>query len=83
MYCLTGLDENSKPVDMFVSGRDETVPHTRLNIVFRPCVPPPELTDLNRNQPCAVDRKDPKAMADKLQQIKNYIGSSELVYIIN
>ena len=38
-WCLNDLDENGDPLDLYIRGDNEAVPHRRIDINFRPCIP--------------------------------------------
>ena len=67
-------------------GPYESVPNRRIEIMFNPCTPkvmtkdePPE----NYNDKCLVRNATKAAYDEKLQEIKDWIGKPNLIFVYN
>ena len=84
--CIDERDEEGVLVNQNLFGSDENGPNRRLEIIYKPCVPTVmewHQNDTDYATKCLVERNDPVAYEKKLEEIKKWIGTPDLLLAYN
>lgn len=82
--CINDLDDQGNKLNKKIYGYTGVDLRT-IEINFIPCVPK-QLTLYNKHlvdKECIADLKDPKAVAAKLQETKDYLGQPKISFFSN
>ena len=73
-------------VNQNLYGRDENSPHRTFEVIFKPCVPEVmtiEQTETDYEEKCLVRNSTREGYEQKLEEIKKYLGTPELIFVYN
>jgi hypothetical protein len=86
LLCMNDTDDKGNAVNQRLYSPDENTNHRRVELIFKPCVPKVMTSDKNDtdyNSECLVRNSTRLAYSEKLNEVVDYLGTPELIFVYN